>query len=219
MKEEKRKMREDLNSLETTHMELLQQLQSMKEELFTLKKKEKENNKEKEKSNYSLSDICEMEPVMDEISQDQEVDHDPEHEKESVNKTTTTTTCVGTGVVGVGVVFKELDKSQCYACKQCGTHIGLESDVNNKCYQVGQGAFTEKKRGYLFGNAVNLTLGVTKTENFSTGSYDISWVTCGKCNTSLGWKYLSASNESNASKVGKFCLARYSLTSPQDRTQ
>jgi len=112
-----------------------------------------------------------------------------------------------------------LDKSKSFACKECNTDIALKEDIESKCYQVGQGQFTEKKRGYLFKNAVNTTLGATKTENFTTGSYQISWVSCSKCATQMGWKYISADNASNSSKVGKYCLARYSLTSPEDRAQ
>jgi len=93
----------------------------------------------------------------------------------------------------------------------------LESDIINRCYQVGQGPFTEKKRGYLFNTAINLTFGPVKTDIFTTGSYDTSWVNCIKCGISMGWKYLSASNENNASKVGKYCLSRHNLTSPQER--
>jgi len=112
-----------------------------------------------------------------------------------------------------------LDKSKSFACKECNTDIALKEDIESKCYQVGQGQFTEKKRGYLFQNAVNTVLGATKTENFTTGSYQISWVSCAKCSTQMGWKYLSADNATNSSKVGKFCLARYSLSSPEDRAQ
>eukprot|EP01083_Nonionella_stella_P000381 1095_1 len=112
-----------------------------------------------------------------------------------------------------------LDKSKSFACKECGTDIGLKDDIESKCYQVGQGQFTEKKRGYLFQNAVNTVLGSSKTENFTTGSYQISWVQCAKCNTQMGWKYISADSPTNTSKVGKYCLARYSLTSPEDRAQ
>merc|ERR1719189_1592448 len=112
-----------------------------------------------------------------------------------------------------------LESGSSFECKECGTDIALKEDIESKCYQVGQGQFTEKKRGYLFKNAVNTTLGATKTENFTTGSYQISWVSCSKCATQMGWKYISADNASNSSKVGKFCLARYSLTSPEDRKQ
>merc|ERR1712038_1902433 len=69
-----------------------------------------------------------------------------------------------------------LESSQSFECKECGTDIGLKEDVESKCYQVGQGQFTEKK-------------------------------------------YISADNSSNSSKVGKYCLARYSLTSPEDRAK
>jgi small-conductance mechanosensitive channel len=112
-----------------------------------------------------------------------------------------------------------LDKSKSFACKECGTDIALKDEIESKCYQVGQGQFTEKKRGYLFCNAVNLVLGASKTEVFTTGSYQISWTSCAKCRTQMGWKYMSADNPNNNTKVGKYCLARYSLTSPEDRAQ
>jgi len=110
-----------------------------------------------------------------------------------------------------------LESANSFECKECGTDIALKEDIESKCYQVGQGQFTEKKRGYLFGNAVNTVLGATKTENFTTGSYQISWVSCKKCSAQMGWKYISAENANNTTKVGKYCLARYSLTSPEDR--
>jgi len=110
----------------------------------------------------------------------------------------------------------KLDVTQAYCCKDCGTHIALESDVESRCYQVGQGSFSEKKRGYLFKNAYNILLGATKVENFTTGAYTIAWASCVKCQQQIGWKYISADNTNNSSKVGKHCLARYSLMSPQD---
>ena len=115
--------------------------------------------------------------------------------------------------------MREFDKSVAYSCKDCGTHIAIESDIESRCYQVGQGAFNEKKRGFLFKTATNLELGATKTENFTTGSYKIAWVTCVKCKQSIGWKYLSADDQNNNAKVNKFCLARYSLHSPQERNK
>jgi len=113
-------------------------------------------------------------------------------------------------------LLTKLDITQAYCCKDCGTHIALENDVESRCYQVGQGTFSEKKRGYLFKNGYNLVLGATKTENFTTGAYTIAWVSCVKCQLQIGWKYISADNPNNTSKVGKYCLARYSLVSPQD---
>ena len=110
-----------------------------------------------------------------------------------------------------------LDQTKAYCCGECGTDIGLHSDIESQCYQVGQGAFTEKKRGFLFKNAVNLKQGIIKTENFTTGSYQISWVNCIKCTQELGWKYINADNDANSSKVGKYCLSRYKLTSYKDR--
>jgi hypothetical protein len=122
-----------------------------------------------------------------------------------------------------GVASKEsasvvsLPKDEAYSCKKCGTHIGLEQDVESRCYQVGQGQFTEKKRGYLFANGVNLTMDEQKRENFTTGAYDICWVRCAQCCEQLGWKYIHACNSNNCAKEGKFCLARYYLLSPAER--
>jgi len=112
-----------------------------------------------------------------------------------------------------------LDQSKAFSCKECGTDIALKEDIESKCYQVGQGTFTEKKRGYLFSNAVNTVLGAKKTENFTTGAYQIAWAKCAKCQAQMGWKYISAESASNTSKEGKFCLARHGLTSPEDRAQ
>jgi len=112
-----------------------------------------------------------------------------------------------------------LDQSKAFSCKECGTDIALKCDIESKCYQVGQGTFTEKKRGYLFTNAVNMVLGKGKTENFTTGSYQIAWAKCAKCQAQMGWKYISAESTTNTSKEGKFCLARHGLTSPEDRAE
>merc|ERR1712087_448797 len=112
-----------------------------------------------------------------------------------------------------------LDQSKAFSCKECGTDIALKGDIESKCYQVGQGTFTEKKRGYLFTSAVNTVLGASKTEKFTTGSYQIAWVKCAKCAAQMGWKYISAESATNTSKEGKFCLARHGLTSPEDRAQ
>ncbi|ETO20484.1 fad NAD binding oxidoreductase [Reticulomyxa filosa] len=108
------------------------------------------------------------------------------------------------------VSLKELDKSKCYAFWRVILQVEI-TKLDKEHFR--------KKRGYLFNCAVNLTLGATKTEKFTTGSYEIAWVSCSKCAASLGWKYLSTNNQSNASKVGKLCLARYSLTSPQEKTE
>jgi len=113
-------------------------------------------------------------------------------------------------------LLAKLDITQAYCCKDCGTHIALESDIESRCYQVGHGGFTEKKRGYLFKNACNLVLGERKTENFTTGAYIIAWVSCVKCQQQIGWKYISTDIQSNTSKVGKYCLSRYLLVSPQN---
>jgi len=117
------------------------------------------------------------------------------------------------------VYLDTLDSRHAYNCKKCDCNIGLDSNIESRCYQVGQGTFTEKKRGYLFSDATNLHCGDKKIENFTTGSYTISWVSCKKCGTSMGWKYIDAQSTENNAKVGKYCLSRHELTSPQDRNE
>jgi len=110
----------------------------------------------------------------------------------------------------------KLDITQAYCCKDCGTQIGLDSEVESRTYQIGQATFGETKQGYLFKNAYNLVLGNTKIENFTSGSYTIAWVSCVKCTRQMGWKYVQTDNLSNSSKVGKYCLARGLLVFPTD---
>lgn len=220
LEEERQKMRREMSSLEVKNVEIVSQLNGLKEEVKSLKNARKNTwNESIEKESMEATSI----PTPTSTSIPTPV---PASAPASASGPASSVATVLAAVAEMNKLksktksnLKELDKSQCYACKDCGTHIGLESDVANRTYQVGQGAFSEKTRGYLFNNAVNLTFGATKTETFTSGSYEISSVTCAKCGLSMGWKYLSSSNEANASKVGKFCLARYNLTSPQERNQ
>merc|ERR1719336_2505579 len=94
--------------------------------------------------------------------------------------------------------------------------VNLEKDVESRSYQVGQGTFTEKKRGYLFTHAVNLHEGQRKEETFTTGVYEVRYVSCKKCKTQMGWRYLKSDNELGVSKINKYCLGRYLLRSPEE---
>jgi len=183
-------MREQMKSLETRNEGMVMQIGTLKEELSTVK-----------------SDLLHSVGVSNVTSCANECEgiESSEKKKETQMEPNSKSNLI------------KLDKTQCYSCKACGTHIGLESEILNRCYQVGQGPFTEEKRGYLFNNAVNLNFAVAKLESFTTGSYNISTTSCAKCGVSLGWKYISASDDKNASKLGKYCLARCSLTSPQER--
>lgn len=99
-----------------------------------------------------------------------------------------------------------LEGKDIYSCKKCGTHISKEANIESKAFQVGQGPFTEAKRGYLFNTAVNLKALHPCNENFTTGRYEISYVVCLKCEQQLGWKYLKSEKMAGMVKIGKFCL-------------
>jgi len=102
-------------------------------------------------------------------------------------------------------------REKTFACKTCNTHLGLEDAILSKSYQMGPGAFDEKKRGYLFSTIVNVVLAPPKKENFTTGTYEISRVRCFTCKTQMGWKYIGAlepDKPENHKKVGTFCISR-----------
>jgi len=99
-----------------------------------------------------------------------------------------------------------LEGKDIYSCKKCGTHISKEDSIESKAFQVGQGRFTESKRGYLFKTAVNLKALKPCHENFTTGRYEISYVVCLNCEAQLGWKYLESEKLAGMAKIGKFCL-------------
>lgn len=93
-----------------------------------------------------------------------------------------------------------------YSCKVCGMHVAREIEIESKSFQVGEGPFTEAKRGYLFRSAVNLRQGPPQPEHFTTGIYTISYVDCFGCGSQFGWKYLGAEKPAGRAKINKFCL-------------
>lgn len=106
-----------------------------------------------------------------------------------------------------------------YTCRHCGTHLGLECDVESKSYQVGQGSFEERKRGYLFSMFVNLSYGPVQDEEFRRGTYGISWVSCSRCDSALGWKYVRCARGVQGAdrRLGKYCISRQQIHTPQER--
>lgn len=110
------------------------------------------------------------------------------------------------------IQLESLEYPDVYACKACGTHVSRETEVESKGFQVGEGPFTEAKRGYLFKTAVNLRKGPPRQEHFTTGIYTISYVDCFTCGIRFGWKYLGSEKPAGRAKIGKFCLKCSLLT-------
>jgi len=42
---------------------------------------------------------------------------------------------------------------------------------------------------------------LSQLETFTTGSYTICWVSCSRCDTQMGWKYIKSSDDNNRAKV------------------
>jgi len=136
MKEEKIKMQERMKLLETKNEEFLMILNALKESMSKMKLASTVIP-----TVISSSQSCDNQVKTSyEKEKEKEKGQEKEKEKELDNE----------NVTPVLLRLKELDKSQCYTCKDCGTDIALENDIISRCYQVGQGAFTEKKTRFSF---------------------------------------------------------------------
>ena len=56
-----------------------------------------------------------------------------------------------------------------YCCAKCATPIARECDIESRCFQVGQGAFTERKRGYLFWRGYGQCVRVSESAGLLVG--------------------------------------------------
>ncbi|KAL6966092.1 hypothetical protein U1Q18_044010 [Sarracenia purpurea var. burkii] len=66
-------------------------------------------------------------------------------------------------------------------------------------------------RAYLFNNAVNVSVGPTEERLMISGMHTISDIFCCCCGQILGWKYVTASDDSQKFKEGKFVLERWRI--------
>ncbi|PSS04800.1 Protein yippee-like, partial [Actinidia chinensis var. chinensis] len=67
-------------------------------------------------------------------------------------------------------------------------------------------------RAFLFKNAVNVSVGPTEDRLMITGMHTVSDVFCCCCGQILGWKYVSACDEVQKYKEGKFVLERWRIS-------
>ncbi|KAJ0416023.1 yippee zinc-binding/DNA-binding /Mis18, centromere assembly-domain-containing protein [Aspergillus carlsbadensis] len=103
--------------------------------------------------------------------------------------------------------------SSCIRCSNCAAHLCLTSQIISKGFTGRHG------RAYLVSaqspvNALtnpadslpNTVLQAPVSRNLVTGAHTVSDITCAFCGSVLGWKYISAEEDSQKYKVGKFIL-------------
>lgn len=80
---------------------------------------------------------------------------------------------------------------------RCICDVGLtNSDL--ALYQLDDQAFNgQHGRAYLFDNVANITLGDAEDRHMTTGLHTVRDIFCVKCNSVLGWKYVSI-NKANS---------------------
>lgn len=72
-------------------------------------------------------------------------------------------------------------------------------------------------RAYLFSNVVNITLGPKEDRLLITGLHTVCDIMCSSCGTNLGWKYVTAFEESQKYKEGKYIIEKAKVLKEQDR--
>ena len=61
---------------------------------------------------------------------------------------------------------------------------------------------------YLTSKVVNVSLSVHHSRVLLTGRYTVANVTCKICGNNLGWKYITAAEESQKYKEGRYLIER-----------
>ncbi|KAL2833227.1 yippee zinc-binding/DNA-binding /Mis18, centromere assembly-domain-containing protein [Aspergillus cavernicola] len=105
------------------------------------------------------------------------------------------------------------DHVSCIRCSTCAAHIALTSQIVSKGFTGRHG------RAYLVSaepaatsssspveSLSNTLLGSPEPRHLVTGDHTVSDVNCVFCGSLLGWKYVSAEEESQRYKVGNFIL-------------
>ena len=103
----------------------------------------------------------------------------------------------------MGRLFKvTLDRQEIYACGECGTHLSSRCQIISKAFH-GRGG-----KAYLMESAVNVYMGPKEERRLLTGRHEVADIFCIDCHSLVGWKYISASDESQKYKENHFILEK-----------
>ncbi|KAL1917918.1 uncharacterized protein VTP21DRAFT_3752 [Calcarisporiella thermophila] len=110
----------------------------------------------------------------------------------------------------MGKVFPTYLNDRVYTCSTCHTHLSDHDSLISKAFHGRLG------RAYLFSKVVNVSTGQVEDRLLITGLHTVADVFCDVCQTTVGWKYIYAYEDSQRYKIGKFVLERERIVKEND---
>ncbi|KAL6955981.1 hypothetical protein U1Q18_044723 [Sarracenia purpurea var. burkii] len=80
---------------------------------------------------------------------------------------------------------QQLASSRVFGCAKCKTHLSTVDELISTKFNGQHG------RAILFESVVNIRLGQQVDREMLTGLHTVRDIHCGKCDATLGWKYVS----------------------------
>eukprot|EP00871_Galdieria_phlegrea_P002946 jgi/Galph1/3652/GphlegSOOS_G2365.1 len=101
----------------------------------------------------------------------------------------------------MGRIFKSyLSCPVIYCCNKCHCHLAKETDLISKQFQGRHG------HAYLFAEVVNVYIGPKEERVLITGLHVVADLFCNVCQSTLGWKYLEAYEETQKYKENRYII-------------
>eukprot|EP00878_Enallax_costatus_P004162 GHUV01004391.1.p1 GENE.GHUV01004391.1~~GHUV01004391.1.p1 ORF type:complete len:133 (+),score=24.76 GHUV01004391.1:106-504(+) len=111
----------------------------------------------------------------------------------------------------MGRLFLQHLEGNSLCCKSCKTHLALHDDLLSKQFHSKNGP------AWLFESVVNVVHGPPEERLMTTGMHIVSDISCTRCMSLLGWKYVAAHEENQKYKEGKFILERANVSETKHR--
>ncbi|KAI8343439.1 Yippee/Mis18 [Chlamydoabsidia padenii] len=90
-----------------------------------------------------------------------------------------------------------------YGCSKCQSHLAIDDMIVSKEFNGKRGP------GYLFQKVVNIQEDHKQEERMMTsGTHTIATISCTRCFTPLGWKYIKTGDDRQRYKEGKYILEK-----------
>lgn len=87
----------------------------------------------------------------------------------------------------------------------CNSHLWpLEKTADTSYYK--QSFRGQHGKAYLFENVVNINQGEASERHMTTGKHVVRDIFCRQCNSTVGWKYDKAFEQTEKYKEGKYIL-------------
>eukprot|EP00892_Ulva_mutabilis_P012831 jgi/Ulvmu1/9920/UM058_0002.1 len=93
-------------------------------------------------------------------------------------------------------------EAEIYSCSTCRADIADHSDIISKAFQGRYG------RAFLFNGVTNIAIGPKEERLLITGLHTVADIQCACCGTVLGWKYVTAYEDSQKYKEGKYIIEK-----------